>query len=128
MSLLAPVSVGEFLDKLTILEIKSEHITEPEKLGNIQQELAAIRAAWQASPYAKIGLEPELSRLKAVNRQLWDIEDNIRNKERNNHFDAEFIELARSVYVINDRRAALKKALNLKSGSSLVEEKSYAEY
>ena len=128
MSLLAPVSVGEFLDKLTILEIKSEKITDPQKLDNILQELTVVRTTWQSSAFADVEMEPELSQLKAVNERLWAIEDDIRDKERDKLFDAKFIELARSVYITNDRRAALKKALNLKSGSDLVEEKSYAEY
>ncbi|WJW75266.1 DUF6165 family protein [Thiohalobacter sp. IOR34] len=128
MSILAPVSVGEFLDKVTILEIKSERIDDPEKLANIRRELDSLRATWAASPYAGADLEPEYSQLKAVNEQLWEIEDDIRDKERTRCFDARFIELARAVYVTNDRRAELKKALNLKLGSELVEEKSYADY
>ncbi|MGB5440411.1 MAG: hypothetical protein WBN90_12285 [Gammaproteobacteria bacterium] len=128
MSLLAPVSVGEFLDKLTILEIKSEKITDPQKLDNILQELTVVRTTWQSSAFAAMEMEPELSQLKAVNERLWAIEDDIRDKERDQLFDAKFIELARSVYITNDQRAALKKALSLKSGSELVEEKSYAEY
>ena len=128
MSILAPVSVGEFLDKLTILEIKSERISDPEKLANIRRELAALRAIWASSPYAEADLEPEYSRLKEVNERLWEIEDEIREQERQQRFDARFIELARAVYVTNDRRAELKKALNLKLGSDLTEEKSYTEY
>ena len=128
MSLLAPVSIGEFLDKLTILEIKSDRIKDPEKLDNIRHELLQLRDTWQNSDYADAGLEPEYSRLKAVNEQLWDIEDDIRDLERAQRFDTDFIALARAVYVTNDERAALKKALNLKLGSDLVEEKSYADY
>lgn len=128
MSLLTPISVGEFLDKISILEIKSERIGDAAKLSNIRHELEQLRAAWAASPYAQADLEPEYSQLKQVNETLWDIEDDIRDKERAREFDARFIELARAVYVTNDRRAALKKALNLKLGSDLVEEKSYADY
>ncbi len=127
MSVLSPVSVGEFLDKISILEIKSERITDPAKLDNIRRELETLRSTWQQSPYAAADLEPEYSGLKAVNEQLWEIEDDIRDKERAQAFDARFIELARAVYVTNDRRAELKKALNLKLGSDLVEEKSYAD-
>ena len=128
MSLLAPVSVGEFLDKLTILEIKSDRIAEPEKLENIRRELLQLRDTWQNSDYADAELEPEYSQLRAANEQLWEIEDDIRDLERTRRFDADFIALARAVYVTNDKRAALKKALNLKLGSDLVEEKSYADY
>ena len=128
MSLLAPVSVGEFLDKLTILEIKSDRIKDPEKLDNIRHELHQLRDTWQNSDYAEATLEPEYSRLKAVNETLWKIEDDIRELERTQRFTADFIALARAVYVTNDERAALKKALNLKLGSDLVEEKSYADY
>ena len=128
MSLLAPVSVGEFLDKLTILEIKSDRIKDPEKLDNIRHELDQLRDTWQNSDFADAALEPEYSRLKAVNEALWKIEDDIRELERTQRFTADFIALARAVYVTNDERAALKKALNLKLGSDLVEEKSYADY
>lgn len=128
MSILVPVSVGEFLDKLTILEIKSERIGDPEKLANIRREQETLSAAWAASPYAGADLEPEYSQLKSVNERLWEIEDEIRDHERRQCFDERFIELARAVYVTNDRRAELKKALNLKLGSDLIEEKSYTEY
>ena len=128
MSLLAPVPVGEFLDKLTILEIKSDRIKDPQKLENIRHELLKLRGTWQSSDYADAGLEPEYSKLRAVNERLWVIEDDIRDLERARDFGADFIALARAVYVTNDERAALKKALNLKLGSDLVEEKSYADY
>ncbi|GMQ88563.1 MAG: DUF6165 family protein [Gammaproteobacteria bacterium] len=128
MSLLAPVSVGEFLDKLTILEIKSDRIEDPQKLDNIRHELLQLRGTWQSSDYADARLEPEYSKLRAVNERLWVIEDDIRSLERAQQFDAGFITLARAVYVSNDERAALKKALNLKLGSDLVEEKSYPDY
>lgn len=128
MSLPAPVSVGEFLDKLTILEIKSDRIKDPQKLNNIRQELRQLNDAWKGSDYAAAGLEPEYSCLKAVNERLWEIEDEIRELERSRRFDADFIALARAVYISNDERAALKKALNLRLGSDLVEEKSYADY
>ena len=128
MSIHAPVSVGEFLDKITILEIKSERIQDAAKLENVRNELSTLRATWGASPYADADLEPEYSRLKHINEQLWEIEDDIRDKERDQCFDEDFIRLARAVYVTNDERAAVKKALNLKLGSDLVEEKSYADY
>ena len=128
MSLPAPVSVGEFLDKLSILEIKSDRIRDPQKLDNIRHELQQLRGIWQGSDYAAASLEPEYSRLKAVNERLWEIEDEIRELERARRFDADFIALARAVYITNDERSVLKKALNLRLGSDLVEEKSYAEY
>ena len=128
MSLLAPVSVGEFLDKLSILEIKSDRIKDPQKLDNIARELLQLQGSWQCSDYADANLEPEYSQLKAINERLWVIEDDIRELERARRFDADFIALARAVYVSNDERASLKKALNLKLGSDLIEEKSYADY
>ena len=128
MSITTTISVGEFLDKLTILEIKHERISDPDKLANVRHELETLRRIWSESDYADAEIEPEYSRLKAVNEKLWEIEDAIREKERQQCFDAEFIRLARAVYFTNDERAALKKALNLRLGSDLVEEKSYADY
>jgi hypothetical protein len=126
--ILAPVSPGELVDKITILAIKSRRIGDPAKLANIRAELAALRACWQASRYAAQDIAAEEAALTAVNERLWDIEDRIRDKERQRAFDAEFIELARAVYVENDQRAAVKKRINLALGSTLVEEKSYAAY
>ncbi len=128
MSIQTPLSVGEFLDKITILEIKSERITDPQKLGNVNNELNRLRKTWSESLYASAELEPEFSELKRVNEQLWEIEDDIRDKERNQCFDDGFIALARAVYVTNDQRADIKKRLNIKLGSDLVEEKSYSDY
>ncbi|HHH45956.1 MAG TPA: hypothetical protein ENK53_02980 [Thiotrichales bacterium] len=128
MSITTTISVGEFLDKLTILEIKHERISDPDKLANVRHELETLRRIWSESDYADAEIEPEYSRLKAVNEKLWEIEDAIREKERQQCFDAEFIRLARAVYFTNDERAAIKKALNLRLGSDLVEEKSYADY
>jgi hypothetical protein len=128
MQLLVPTSPGEFLDKLTILEIKSERITEPAKLANVTRELGALRAAWAASPYAEHDVARLRTELKRINEALWEIEDRIRLKEAERSFDADFIELARSVYRNNDRRAAIKRELNLALGSELVEEKSHPRY
>lgn len=128
MSITTTISVGEFLDKLTILEIKSERITDADKLRNVRRELEELRGIWAASPYARLDIEPEYSALKAINEKLWEIEDDIRDKERAGEFDERFITLARSVYFTNDERARIKKALNVKLGSDLVEEKSYADY
>ncbi len=128
MNITTPVSVGEFLDKLTILQIKSERMSDPDKLANVRRELAVLEQTWAASPFADTDVGSELGRLKAVNEKLWEIEDRIRLKEAAGEFDAEFIALARSVYITNDERAAIKRELNLRLGSDLVEEKSYADY
>ncbi len=123
-----PVSHGELIDKLTILEIKSERISDPAKLINIHNELEALNAAWRADPAATIDINDSRSRLKAINETLWQIEDEIRVKEKAQAFDARFIELARAVYVTNDQRADVKREINEKLGSTLVEEKSYQPY
>ncbi len=123
-----PVSPGELLDKITILRIKSARMTDPKKLANVRRELEALEETWRSSPYAAVDIEGELSALLQVNERLWTIEDDIRDKERAGTFDAGFIRLARAVYIENDERAAIKKRVNLKLGSTLVEEKSYARY
>jgi len=128
MPLLAPTSPGDFLDRVTILEIKSDRIADTAKLDNVRRELAAMRATWDASPLAVRDVAATVAELRRVNEALWDIEDRIREKEAARAFDAEFVELARSVYRTNDRRAALKRELNLALGSELIEEKSYAKY
>lgn len=129
MSLIqTPVSFGELLDKITILEIKARRISDPVKLANVRRELDLLNTVWTASDAATIEVEAERGQLLAVNQLLWDIEDAIRRKELAQEFDQEFIELARSVYFRNDERAACKRAINLKLGSELVEEKSYQEY
>jgi hypothetical protein len=126
--ILVPVSPGELLDKITILRIKSQRMADPGKLANVRLELAALEETWTGSVYASIDVGGELRALQAVNARLWTIEDAIRDKERVQAFDAEFIGLARSVYIENDERAAIKRRINLKLGSSLVEEKSYSNY
>jgi hypothetical protein len=126
--LLAPVSPGELVDKITILAIKSRRIGDPAKLANVRKELDALKRCWQQSRFGDRDIASDEAELMAVNERLWDIEDRIRDKERQRAFDAEFIELARSVYVENDQRAAVKKRINLALGSALVEEKSYAAY
>jgi len=128
MSLKIEVSVGELLDKITILEIKSERIRDESKLANVRKELGALRGAWQASPLSSTDVTAEMAGLKRVNEALWQIEDDIRQKEADRIFDDGFIELARSVYKQNDERAAIKRELNQKLGSHLVEEKSYKDY
>ncbi|MGB0695662.1 MAG: DUF6165 family protein [Rhodospirillaceae bacterium] len=128
-TLLAPVSWGDLIDRLTILEIKCEKISDPAKLDNVRTErdaLAAVQATAVDSPPA--GLADLTRDLKAVNKELWQIEDDIRDHEARQDFGSSFIALARAVYHTNDRRAALKKEVNLLMGSALVEEKSYADY
>ncbi len=125
--LLVEVSAGELLDKLTILRIKSQRIVDPEKLRNIRTEMEALTGVRQGLAPSR-ELEELEEQLAAVNEQLWDIEDAIRACERGGDFGPRFIELARSVYRTNDRRAGLKRAINELLGSAIVEEKSYAEY
>lgn len=122
-----PISHGELIDKITILEIKSVHLRDPAKLANVQRELDLLNGIWSAQPDVDSVAE-ERAGLKRVNEALWRIEDDIRVKERAQAFDEEFIALARSVYVRNDERAALKRTINGKLGSDLVEEKSYEDY
>ena len=128
MTIKVEASFGEFLDKITILGIKSERISDSAKLENVNRELNLLQGIWQAHPASKTDISDELARLKAINEKLWEIEDDIRDKERDKTFDQAFIELARAVYFTNDDRAAVKRELNLKLGSDLVEEKSYADY
>lgn len=128
MSINIELSVGELLDKVTILQIKSERISDQVKLENINKELEVLTALWEASAYSQRDLKENIQALKEVNEVLWDIEDKIRDKERDKSFDQEFIELARSVYFTNDKRAEIKKVINTKTGSELVEEKSYKKY
>jgi len=123
-----PVSFGELIDKITILEIKAEQIRDPAKVANVRTELDLLGATWAAHPASKTDIGDERARLRAVNQALWDIEDRIRLKEKAKAFDAEFVELARAVYFRNDERAAVKREINEKLGSTLVEEKSYQDY
>ena len=125
---LVPTSVGELLDKISILKIKQEKITDAQKLDNINRELTELESIWSNTRDPATDLEELCEQLKAVNSALWDIEDKIREKELADSFDQEFIDLARSVYKQNDLRAALKKEINLRSGSALFEEKSYQQY
>lgn len=128
MALKVDVSVGEFLDKMTILEIKSERIKHEGKLQNVHRELDLLRETWAKSPLSRIDVSAQLTDLKNVNESLWDIEDQIRRKEAAGVFDEEFVRLARSVYRQNDKRAAIKRELNGLLGSRLTEEKSYPDY
>jgi len=123
-----PISCGELIDKITILEIKAERISDPAKVVNVRTELDLLSATWGRHPWSRIDIAAERDRLRAVNETLWEIEDRIRLKEKAQAFDAEFIELARAVYFRNDERAAVKREINLRVGSTLVEEKSYQDY
>lgn len=122
-----PVSWGELIDKITILEIKSERITDATKLGNVRKELdlLALRLGAHAGQAEVLRLK---AALRGVNEALWDIEDEIRVCENAGDFGNRFVELARSVYITNDKRADLKRELNAALGSDLVEEKSYQAY
>jgi hypothetical protein len=120
----APVSVGELVDKITILEIKKEFFTDNKKIENVQVELKHLK---EALPETE-DIFNEFYSLYIVNKKLWQIEDDIRKKEKLKEFDQEFIELARSVYYTNDIRAELKREINKKVGSTLIEEKQYDDY
>jgi hypothetical protein len=123
-----PVSPGELLDKITILRIKSLRILEAAKLANVRLELELLQRTWATLGAATAAVAADEQALQAVNEQLWDIEDRIRDKEAARSFDQDFIELARAVYHRNDERAAIKKRINLALGSRIVEEKSYQPY
>lgn len=126
----APISLGELIDKITILEIKAVNIADAGKLKNVQHELQVLNnkvaTLLDAAGVAK--LAPLKAALKDINQSLWIIEDDIRDCEYAKDFGPKFIELARAVYVTNDKRAAVKKDINLAFGSELIEEKSYKDY
>jgi hypothetical protein len=129
MSLISvPVSFGELIDKITILEIKSDRIHDPVKLTNVLREKEMLEAVWQNCPASEQNIESLWAALRQVNERLWVIEDDIRIKEKAQAFDDEFIKLARSVYFENDERAKIKRQINELLGSELVEEKSYQDY
>jgi hypothetical protein len=125
--ILVPISVGELMDKITILEIKSERIKNPSQLENIVHELEALRAV-RLRDIERAMLDKLSAELKGVNAKLWDVEDAIRDCEARSDFGESFIALARTVYRLNDERSRLKKAINLASGSRIVEEKSYTSF
>ena len=129
MSLIqVPVSYGELIDKLTILEIKSARISDPAKLANVRKELELLDGTWQRDPAAATDISDLWAQLRTVNERLWVVEDDLRILEKAQRFDAEFVRLARSVYFENDERARVKREINLRLGSTLVEEKSYQDY
>ena len=123
-----PISPGELLDKITILEIKTEQISDSEKLHNVKTELDLLGRVWDQTSMDSDAVRTLKRSLKTTNMDLWIIEDRIRIKEARKEFDQEFVELARSVYVQNDKRAATKKEINVLLGSDIMEEKSYEDY
>ncbi len=123
-----PISPGELLDKITILQIKSERIDDPVKVANVRTELDMLNSVWNRTVETDETLTALTAELKKVNEALWEIEDDIRDEERNSRFGERFIELARAVYVTNDQRADAKRRVNLHLNSSIVEEKSYQDY
>ena len=127
-NILIPISPGELLDKITILEIKSERIESAEKKSYVNKELALLNSVWHESVSDDAELQSMREELKSINESLWVIEDDIREEERNKRFGDRFIELARSVYVTNDQRSNVKKRVNLHLKSEIVEEKSYKDY
>ena len=112
MSIKVELSVGELIDKISILQIKAERIIDRSKLENINKELDVLMSLWNDSINSNNNLESEINDLKAINEELWNIEDKIRDKERNQVFDKGFIELARAVYITNDKRADIKRIIN----------------
>jgi hypothetical protein len=126
--ILAEISAGELIDKITILEIKKKKISDKQKLINIQNELSELRNIEKKYDLEKFELKDLINNLYLSNLKLWEIEDKIRLKEKAKEFDQDFIDLARSVYFKNDLRAKIKKDINIKSNSNLIEEKSYQEY
>jgi len=129
MTIKTEISIGEFLDKLSILQIKQMRIKDPQKLENINKELQVLTALWSRfNRDAEVDISAELAALRKINETLWEIEDQIREKEAAAQFDQDFIQLARSVYITNDERACIKKKINHLLNSGLIEEKSYKEY
>jgi hypothetical protein len=126
--ILIPISPGELLDKITILQIKSERIADAAKVANVQTELGMLEKVWNEAVDDDDQIRALKRELKSINEALWEIEDDIRDEERNRRFGERFIELARAVYVTNDERANAKKKVNLHLNSSIVEEKSYQDY
>lgn len=123
-----PVSVGELADKITILEIKKIKISDKKKLENVKNELKYLIVILKKNVVFNSAIKKEVLSLKKINLKLWDIEDSKRKCEKNKKFGPHFIKLARSVYILNDKRAEIKFKINSLSGSNIVEVKSYDEY
>lgn len=128
MNVNVEISIGEFFDKITILEIKKERISNADKLININKELDGLNNLLTQLSFSRDEVAQEVSELRKINEALWEIEDDIREKESQKAFDERFVELARAVYITNDKRSDIKRGINLKLGSDFVEEKSYEEY
>jgi len=128
MIISVPISWGELVDKITILEIKMDRIHDEKKLENIAKELQALKMVFDQGCEDPEKIKQVKARLRAVNEKLWDIEDDIRKCEKEKDFSQRFIDLARSVYMSNDQRAALKREINTILKSELFEEKSYEDY
>jgi len=127
-SIVVPISFGELVDKITILEIKSERIQDEKKLHNIRAELGVLREIFSSQNAVPLGVKELKNELRKINEVLWDIEDRIRCCERQNELGQEFIKLARSVYITNDRRSSIKRQINEIAHSAIIEEKSYQPY
>ena len=128
MSILAPISAGELIDKITILRVKAERIGDPAKEANVRKELALLEATAREHLPASDAIDQLTADLTRVNAALWDIEDGKRDCERRQDFGPDFVALARRVYIDNDQRAAIKRAINAAAGSEIIEEKSYKPY
>lgn len=126
--IMVPVAPGELIDKITILQIKSDRIVDRQKVRNVRTELDLLQRTWHESGLAETDIGEQEQTLRSINERLWDIEDRIRLKEASREFDDEFIELARSVYRVNDERARVKRRINELLGSGIIEEKSYQSY
>jgi len=126
--ILIPISPGELLDKISILRIKAERISDTIKVANVRIELNLLEQTWKNSGAAIPAIASDEAALQKVNEALWDIEDQIRDQENAGQFGTRFIELARAVYIINDQRATIKKNINNALGSRIIEEKSYKSY
>lgn len=128
MMVMAPISIGELFDKITILRVKRQNLTDAAKIENVAFELAELEATAAKTLDIDAELAAMIDELQQINASLWDIEDGKRDAERRQTFDDAFIQLARQVYIRNDLRAAVKRRINEKTGSSIVEEKSYGDY
>ncbi len=128
MTVAIPISVGELIDKITILEIKAKKLKDPQKLINVQKELALLQDKAPGLLENSPGLKNLKTRLRSINEKLWLVEDTLRDMERRKHFDGEFIKMARLVYYTNDERSKVKREINRLTNSELTEEKSYSDY
>lgn len=127
-SIMTEIGSGELIDKITILEIKSERIADAEKLKNVTHELSVLSDTRDTHLSGVNGLGELAQQLKTINETLWEIEDDIRACEAEKDFGQKFIDLARAVYITNDKRAAVKKEINLLTGATIIEEKSYTDF